>query len=242
MKSLRKAADCVDIKGTFHVARDFFGYITGPPQEISVTRQIRLIMRHHHVMINAILVASESFGDAEKREIDGAVAFMRDTLATVNFGIGPVRWFHIPTDDAGGHEHIANDAEAKDLTHEWRVDNYAIDVFFVLTYAGSTIGNAPRKGTENKDATHKMTGVVLAIESSPTNTGLVLAREVCRYMGLKDSDNENNLMFPTVPNGGNLTWEQRDDLVPSTNDWTPFVQIPCGSWGTKGLTGGIFRW
>ncbi len=227
MRSIRKVADCVGIEGNFHVVRDFFGYITGPPQQFSVGRQIRL-MHRHHVMINAILVGVESFGNAEMAEIDQAVAFMRDTLATVNFGIGPVRWFQISADDANGREHIADDGEAKDLTQEWTVDNYAIDVFFVLTYAGSSIGTAPRKGPENKDAAFQMTGVVLAVEGSATVTGFVLAREVCRYMGLKDSDNDNNLMFPTVPNGGNLTWEQREDLVPSSVDWPPFVLLPCG--------------
>ncbi len=228
MRSLRKTADCVGVGGTFHVARDFFGYIAGPPQQISVSRQIRL-MHRHRAMINAILVGVESFGDADLVEIDQAVAFMRDALATVSFGIGPVRWFEITTDDAGGRDHIADDAEAKDLTQEWTVDNVGIDVFFVRTYAGSTIGTAPRKGPGNKDAPYQMTGVVLAVEGSATVTGFVLAREVCRYMGLKDSENENNLMFPTVPNGGHLTWEQRDDLGERVWDRNPVVLHPCGA-------------
>src|SRR5262245_52930469 len=169
MRSIRKTADCVGIVGTFHVARDFFGYALGPPREISVSRQIRL-MHRHHVVINAILVGAESFGLPEIAEIDQAVALMRDKLAAVNFGIGPVRWFRMTADAADGHEHIADDGEAKDLTRECTVDNYAIDVFFVLTYAGSTIGYAPRNGPENKDA-RQMSGVVLAIEGASTDTG-----------------------------------------------------------------------
>jgi hypothetical protein len=185
-----------------------------------------------------ILVGVESFGNDEFEEIDRAMAFMRDTLATVEFGVGPAHWFQITTDDANGYEHIGSDGEAKDLTREWSVDNQILDVFFVLTYAGSSIGTAPRKGPGvlDKDAVFQMSGVVLAVEGSPSVTGFVLAREVCRYMGLRDSDNENNLMFPTVPNGGNLTWAQRDELVPSTNDWPPFVEVGCS------VEGPVARW
>jgi hypothetical protein len=229
--SLREIATCVGLDGTFKVVRDFFGYDTGPPEQLSLKRQFEL-MNEHYVNINVILVGVESFAHAERAEIDSAIAFMRRALAAVNFGIGPVRWFHIDTDEAAGREHIASDGEAKDLTREWTVDNYAIDVFFVLTYAGSTVGSAPRNGPEDKDI-HRMSGVVLAIEGSPTVTGNVLAREVCRYLGLKDSDTDNNLMFPSVPNGAHLTREQRDDLMPTTNGWPPFLNMPCwyeGPW------------
>jgi hypothetical protein len=221
MRSLRKVADCVGVEGTFKVVRDFFGYATGAPQEISVSRQIRL-MHRDHVSVNLILVGVESFAYADLVEIDRAMAFMRDTLAAVEFGVGPAGWFQISTDDANGHEHIVDDGEAKDLTQEWTVDNSAMDVFVVLTYAGSSVGTAPRKGPTAKNSAFRMTGVVLAIEGSPEVTGFVLAREVCRYMGLKDSENDNNLMFPTVPNGGHLTWEQRGDL-------DSFRTYPCGA-------------
>jgi hypothetical protein len=71
----------------------------------------------------------------------------------------------------------------------------------VRTYAGTTVGLSPRKGPSDKDRNGPMTGVGLAVEGSATVTGFVLAREVCGYLGLKDSENDNNLMFPWVPNG-----------------------------------------
>ena len=236
MLSLRRLASCIDLNGEFQVARDFFGYVTGAPQTISVLGQMKLL-RRHHTHVNVILVGEEWFGQAEKEEIDGAVAFMRDTYATVDFGVGRVRWYVISTDDANGREHIADDNEAEDLTHEWTVDNFAIDVFFVLMYAGSTVGTSPRKGPSNKDA-KGMTGVVLAIEGTSTVTGYVLAREVGRYLGLKDSENSNNLMYPTVPNGGNLTRAQGDDMVSPGKYMGPFVTWPCWRHSTLVLGGG----
>jgi hypothetical protein len=225
-RSLRRLADCIGLKGEFEVVRDFFGYATGAPGQLSLLDQMKLL-RQYHVNVNVILVGAEWFGDDELSEVDGAVAFMRNAFATVNFGVGRIRWYHITTDEANGREHIVNDAEAEDLTHEWTVDNYAMDVFFVLTYAGSSIGTAPRKGPTNKNANGPMTGVVLAIEGSPAVTGNVLAREVARYLGLKDSENSNNLMYPWVPNGGHLTREQGEDLIGPGHYLGPFVVLGC---------------
>jgi hypothetical protein len=214
-------------EGAIDVVRDFFGYTTGVPFTTSLSRQMRLVHRFH-VGINVILVGADAFGQAEREEVDEAVAIMRDAYAAVEFGVAAVHWYFISTDDANGREHIANDNEAADLTHEWTVQNSSIDVFFVQTYAGSSVGTAPRKGPENKDTNYAMTGVVLAIEGSPAVTGQVLAREVCRYLGLKDSDDSDNLMFPTVPNGGKLTWEQRDEMImPGPYNTGPFISHPC---------------
>jgi hypothetical protein len=227
VRSLRTIADCIGVKGPFQVVRDFFGYATGAPQKISLLRQMKLT-KQYHVHINLIRVGIESFTDADERELDRAVAFMRDTYASVDFGVGRVERYFIATDDASGREHIASDKEAEDLTEEWSVPNNAMDVFCVLTYAGSAVGSSPREGPEDKDRTGPMTGVVLAIEGNPTVTGFVLAKEVCRYLGLKDSDNSNNLMFATVPNGGNLTRDQGAEMV-GDRFLAPFVKFPCGA-------------
>jgi hypothetical protein len=225
-RSLRRLADCIGLKGEFEVVRDFFGYTNGPPRQLSLLKQMKLL-REYHVDINVILVGVEWFGDDELTEVDSAIAFMRDTFATADFGVGRVRWYQITTDEANGRQHIVNDAEAEDLTREWTVDNYAMDVFFVLTYAGSSIGTAPRKGPTNKNANGPMTGVVLAIEGVAAVTGNVLAREVARYLGLKDSDNSNNLMYPWVPNGAHLTREQGEDLIGPGRYLGPFVMLGC---------------
>ena len=70
-----------------------------------------------------------------------------------------------------------------------------------------------------------MTGVVLAVEGTTTVTGFALAWLVGCYLGLKPSDNSNNLMFETVPNGGNLTLDQRNEMLDSG-----LVYLGCGPW------------
>src|SRR5215813_13899471 len=139
MTSLRKIADCNINKSTFHVVRDFFGYITGAPGQISLLRQMRLL-NGHHVHLNLIRVGIEDFTDEDEQVIDAAVAFTRDTYATVDFGVGDVGRRAISSADAGGFEHINSDDEAEELTHQFAVDNFQIDVFFVRTYAGPQVG------------------------------------------------------------------------------------------------------
>jgi hypothetical protein len=57
-----------------------------------------------------------------------------------------------------------------------------------------------------------MDGSVVAIESSPTITGLVAAHEMAHYLGLSHVNNSTNLMNPTVPNGGLLTSSQGNNM------------------------------
>ena len=157
---------------------------------------------------NLILVGSESFTDADEAEIDAAVQATRDFYATVSLGVGRVLRFVVSTDQANGHDNIDSDSEAEDLTNEWTVHNDALDVFFVLTYATSTVGLSEVDGSCDKDG-KGMTGSVVAIEGSANTTGFCLGHEVGHYLGLEHTDNSpGNLMFPTVPNGGNITSSQ----------------------------------
>ena len=54
--------------------------------------------------------------------------------------------------------------------------NSALDIFWVLTYAGKTIGLSREDGPCDKDA-KGMDGSVVAIEGSVNTTGFVLAHE-----------------------------------------------------------------
>lgn len=232
MRSVRKIAECIGLKGDFNIVKDFFGYTTGAPKEISLWDQI-MLLRQTHLDINIIEVGYESFTYDDEVEIDTAIAFMRDTFAQVDFGIGRVRRYVISSDDAGGYEHIADYAEAKDLTQDWTVDNSAMDVFIVRTFASNTLGASPKGGPESKDALWSMSGVVVAIEDTPANTGFALAVNVAHYLGLDTSEHANNLMYVTIPNGATLTAAQGDTMRDG-----PLTAWPCRRVVVYELTGG----
>jgi reprolysin-like metallo-peptidase family M12B len=203
MASLRQIAQCIGITGNFSILRDFFGYVSIPKPLSTRTQILRLKQKHVHM--NLIRVGIESFSANDEREIDAAVQFTRDTYATVNLGIGRVQRFFITTDEANGRDNIGCDGEAEELTNEWTVDNNALDVFFVLTYAGSTIGLSAVDGSCDKDA-KGMDGSVVAIDGEEfKTTGFVLAHEVGHYLGLEHVGDSSNLMFPSVENSGNLS-------------------------------------
>lgn len=212
MASLKAMASCINLANpnNFHVVRDFFGYLRGAPQQLSLLTQVRRL-QDKHIHLNCIRVGSDQFTNSDLAEIDSAVQFTRNNYAQVNIGIGRVEHYFITTAQAGGRENIDSNSEAASLTDEWTVDNDAYDVFFVLTYAGTTIGLSRVNGPCNKDAAG-MDGSVVAIEGSPNTTGYVLAHEVGHYMGLDHRDNDNNLMFGSVPNGGILTNSQGSDM------------------------------
>ena len=209
MASLRDTAACIGISGDFSVVSDFFGYLA-PPQELSVLTQINRL-QGRHVHMNLIRVGVESFEPDDETEIDAAVQFTRDTYAQVDLGVGRVLRFFITTADANGRDNIGSPGEAEDLTNEWTVPNDALDIFFVLTYAGMPLGSSAVDGPCDKDATG-MDGSVVAIEGGTSTTGLTLAHEVGHYLGLDHVGDEANLMFPTDPNGGNLNSGQGSDM------------------------------
>jgi hypothetical protein len=216
MASIRQMANCIGLSGEIWLVKDFYGYWKGGPKQLSLLKQV-LLLKGKHIHLNLIRVGIESFTNEGKnndeQEINLAVQFTRDTYATVNLGIGRVERYEITTADAEGREHIDSDGEARELTRKWTVDNDALDVFFVLTYTGITIGLSKVDGSCNKHRKSPMTGSVVAIEDSPNTTGFVLAHEVGHYLGLSHSDNDStNLMFPVVPNGGNLTSNQGNKM------------------------------
>jgi hypothetical protein len=204
-------AQCIGInKADFRVSRDFFGYMMGPPGSVSLLTQFRRL-QGRHVHMNFIRVGSDQYTDNDLREIDAALFFTRDNYAQINLGVGRIEHYVISTAEADGAANINNDDEAEELTNDWTVDNDALDIFFVLTYSGSTIGLSRVDGPCDKDA-KGMDGSVVAIEGSSNTTGFVLAHEAGHYLGLGHSSNSNNLMFGTVPNGGDLTSSQGSNM------------------------------
>jgi hypothetical protein len=163
------------------------------------------------VHVNAIAVGSDLFTSADWQEVSDSIQRTRTIYATIGLTVGRVEWYGIPVGSARGREHIDDNGEAEALTDEWTVPNHALDVFFVRTYAGATIGLSRLDGPCDKNA-KGMDGSVVAIEGSTSITGLVAAHEMAHYLGLGHVDDVNNLMNPTVPNNGNLSADQGNNM------------------------------
>jgi hypothetical protein len=210
MDSLSAIAGCIGVPAPFSVSRNFFGFLRGAPSDVSVATQVQRL-KGRHVHMNFIQVGSDQFLAADEAEMDSALQFTRDNYAQVNLGVGRIEHYVISTAEADSAENINNDDEAVELTNDWTVPNSALDIFWVLTYAGSTIGYSRVDGPCDKDA-KGMDGSVVAIEGVVNTTGYVLAHEAGHYLGLSHSSSSGNLMFGTVPNGGNLTSSQGSDM------------------------------
>jgi hypothetical protein len=100
--------------------------------------------------------------------------------------------FFIPHAEAGGYEDIDDDDEASDLTHDWSAVNFAIDVFGVKTYKGDTAGYSAIDGKCDKSYVCQLNGAV--VEMATSNLGVIIAHEICHYLGLKHNDSPGNLM------------------------------------------------
>lgn len=208
MASLKQIAQCLGVSGQVSLVHDFFGFRHEVPKDVSVLTQIRRL-QGRHVDVNLISVGD--FTTTDHREVDSALQDMRDYYGAVGLGVGRARRYYISAAEANGRDHIGSDGEAETLTDEWTVPNHAMDIFFVVTYSGSVIGLSRVDGPCDKDA-KGMDGSVVAIESSPAITGLVLAHEAAHYLGLNHVNDSNNLMNPSVPNGGNLSSGQGNNM------------------------------
>ncbi len=176
--------------------------------EVSVVTQANLL-KGKHVHVNLITVGDFTY--ANYQEVDTALQTTRNLYARVNLGVGRAQYYYITASQANGRDHIGSDGEAEDLTNEWTVPNDALDIFFVLTYATSTIGLSRVDGPCDKDA-KGMDGSVVAIESDPNTSGFVMAHEAGHYLGLNHVNDSTNLMNPSVPNGGILTSSQGNNM------------------------------
>ena len=137
----------------------------------------------------------------------------RDFYEQVGLGIGRVLRFSVATADANGHEQHQSHAEAEALTNDWTVDNDAIDLFFVRTFVIDgyiqPAGQSPVEGPCDKSGV-RMNGCVLRMSGSIVDYRL--AHEVGHYLGLRDVDDNQNVMWNTAPNGGELTPSQGSNM------------------------------
>jgi Matrixin. len=210
MASLRKTAQCIGLSGQISIIRDFFGYITGAPKTLSVLTQVRLLQGKH---IHLNLIRTASFDVSQLEEIDFGIQLMRDIYATVNVGVGRIQRFFIPP----GHEVIDGDSGAEDLWNEFSVPNSSIDVFLARLISGDSSGKSKVEGSCDKDSKDD-SGCVIGVEDNTDGLGMTLgqaiAHEVGHYLGLEHEDElVDNLMFPSILNGGKLYGGQGGVMV-----------------------------
>lgn len=233
MVSIRQLAGCLGLPSDFSLLGNFFGYASPPPwtnadsqaslpQQLSVLTQAKRVQKKH-VHLDIIRVGTDSNDTlpvADEENVDCAVQWARDIYANIGLGIGRVnRWWLIPLSDGTGYEAIGDDCEAEDLVDEYTAPGGGIDVFFVDTYVGDTVGLTPAKGD----------GVVV---ESRTNDFLGTARtfshELGHFFGLgHQNDKLNNLMCQSKPANDmpvsiQLTQSQADTVLAHSD-----VQPPC---------------
>ncbi len=225
MASLRALASCIGLPANFSIVRNFFGYASGPPwslapagqqaslpQSLSVSKQMqRLNQKHFH--LDLIRVGTDSNGllaPKDEQNLDSCVQMAREIYGAIGVGIGRVdRWWMIPLSDNTGFDVIDDDCEACDMIDEFDAPGGGIDVFLVLSWAGSTVGITP----------YKPDGV--AVESRENDflgTARSFSHELGHFFGLgHENDKPNNLMCQTsqanpMPGSTQLNSDQASDI------------------------------
>lgn len=191
----RTAEQCLSETPDMTVLRDVFGYTRGPPETLSVKRQLELV-RGQTLGINPILVAPGDFSDGDREDIEYAIQFMRDIYAKVDVGIRKLNWKYIPEDHPdfnGSHEVIDSGDEAQSLTDDWRVDDDFIDMFVVRAANGGA-GWSAVDGACDKKAKNSLTGCVVSLNGGQDYIGNTFAHEVAHYLGLEHVSNSSNFI------------------------------------------------
>jgi Matrixin len=173
-----------------------------------IDRARTLIGKHLH--LNLIWVGDDT--RPPDWFVHATLDVMRTTYEQVEIGIGRVDEYFIPDAEANGHDVIDDASEAEALTHEVVIHNDGVDIFFIVEYAGLTLGRTSGiPGLCNKDLAYYGSGCVVELADSFV-MGQTLSHEVGHYLGLQHVDDEDNLMYPTVPNGGELDLSQRKTM------------------------------
>jgi hypothetical protein len=202
MASLRALATCIGLSGQLSIVQDFFGHVTGAPEPLSLLEQARRL-RGKHIHVNLIRVGVENFTLADEQELDFAVLKLRDIYAqdNVRLGVGRVRRYFIPEAWAQTlgifNSTIVANSQTGDLTDEFSGPDGALDAFFVLNITTSLLGRSDIDGSCDKsyDVLY-MTGSVISMESTPSQTARTLAHELGHYLGLSHTGGLGSGDFP----------------------------------------------
>jgi len=209
--SLRSFAQCIGVEGDFSVLHHFFGLLSVPLfKELSLLQQIDRL-KHSHFHVNVILVGDDAFSTSDLDDVNRAVFDTREIYSKVGVGVGRVQWFAIPVAMADGHDDIASDDEAVELTNSWTVHNNGLDVFVIrngwLEDGADRTGLSDQYASCDKDADKSMSGSVVSLNG--ILSGITMAHEMGHDLGLyhivdldadeldeATEDEIKNLMFP----------------------------------------------
>lgn len=200
--SLRNtAASCLGKTGSVSVLRDVFGYVWrdasgnifgGNQRQLSLKNQLQRC-KGQALNVNVILVGIENFAAVDFQETQFAIQFMRDIYDDVAVGVRKVVWQQIPASAAGGYAVIDSGSEAHDLTDDWNGPGGALDVFVVRSMNGAD-GWSAVDGPCSKDDKDEMTGSVVSLNGSFSNSGNTFAHEIGHYLGLEHVSAVNNFI------------------------------------------------
>lgn len=182
----------VDTTREVSVLGDFFGFFQRrvplelcffpAPGRVRLLEQFRSL-QGPHFHVNIICVGVDNFTKVNFDDIDFAIMRLREIYRRAGIGVGRIEHYGITAAQAKGRNHIGSRDEVQDLTHEWTVRNFAIDVFIVETIDGFS-GRSPLGGPCDKDS--KDTNGVLggAVGIVPQEVARSLAHEIGHYLGL----------------------------------------------------------
>ena len=221
MASVKTFMSCtgVDIGTSNSVLEHLFGFLQRRvPRDpcltvrttVSILDQINAL-KGHHIHLNIIRIGDDGFSSTDEENIDAAILITRRIYATRSLGIGRVEHYGVSMASANGKDVLDSEAEAKDLTNDWRIANNAIDVYFVvdINYGGSVVGQSPIKGPCNKN-TAGWGGMVGGETGRPASAlGRTLAHELGHYLGLKHNHGDDPNCPGTTAGCNNLMAQTR---------------------------------
>ncbi|MDY7094253.1 MAG: matrixin family metalloprotease [Acidobacteriota bacterium] len=215
---LRRAAACREPGAdSWALGQTLCPALLSPPLALRACAEAVLVPR---VSINFIRVGTELFTHGDDFEIAAAHVLANRLLEPARVRIDIAAELGIPLAEAGDFPWIESAEHARELRDTFGLGSEAIDVFWVKTWAGPTIGRGPIFG---RCPDHELgaSGCVIALEAVIDGTAQVLAHEIGHYLGLLHDDSSSNLMYESVPNGGRLTPEQGASLRRHcTVEWT----------------------
>ena len=213
MPSVRQRAICIGrAPSPLSVRHDLLGQLTKSVAVTSLRTELNRL-GSKYVNVNCIRVGSDQFSFNDLVEIDRAMAKTRELYANagVAMGVGRIDHWVISTADANGRDVINNDGEAETLTDEWTVPNDGLDLFFVRLYIGSTAGLSRVDGPCDKNA-KGMDGSVVEMNAGGGVSDFAAAHELGHYLGLGHITNGTRLMNPTIPNGGQISSGEANNI------------------------------